>query len=192
MLTLLPINFLCMGVIVGGFATIIKSRQGFDIRGRMLELAVVFFTIWLTILTSGLVKAYFGDANKCAGFMPLMASLPVGHLGPLLTLFKCLDIWYKKWDYAFGKLGILSNHILCVSTPDGSIDFSTIGCSQSIQNINPEFYLGEEGRYCQADMILVLGFWMCALTFVAASHMDRYLRERRVANQRLRERPHRD
>jgi hypothetical protein len=192
MLTLLPINFLCMGIIAGGFATTIKFHQGSDIRGRMLELAVVFFTIWLTILTSGLVKAYFGNASKCAGFAPLLGSLPVGHFGPLLTLLKCSDIWYKKWDYAFGKLGIISNRILCIPSPDGSTNYSAVGCSPSIRNINPEFFLGDEGEYCRSDMVLVLVCWMCALAFIGAGHLDKYLRDRRAADQRGRERLHQD
>jgi hypothetical protein len=191
MLTLLPINFLCMGIIAGGFASTIKFHQGSDIRGRMLELAVVFFTIWLTILTSGLVNAYFGDTSKCAGFAPVMGSLPVGHFGPLLTLLKYSDIWYRKWDYAFGKLGIISDKILCVPGPDGDTTFSA-GCSPSIKNINPEFYLGDEGQYCRADIVVVLGCWMCALAFVGAGHIDKYLRVRRAADHRARERPHQD
>lgn len=181
-----------MGIIAGGVASTIKIHQGSDIRGRMLELAVVFFTIWLTILTSGLVYAYFGDVSKCFCFAPHLGSLQVGHFGPLLNLFHYSDIWYKKWDYAFGKLGIVSDKILCVPGLDGDTNYSVAGCSPSIRHINPEFYLGEEGQCCRADMVLVLGCWTCALAFVGAGHVDKYLRARRAAVLRGRERPHQD
>lgn len=192
LLTMLPINFFCIGIIAGGFASTIKFHQGSDIRGRMLELAVVFLTILLTILTSGLVNAYFGDKSKCAGVVPPLASLHGVHFGPLLAIFQYSDIWYKKWDYAFGKLGIVSDKILCIPSPDGDTNYSAVGCSPSIRNINPEFYLGEEGQSCRADLILVLGVWACALAFVGAGHLDKYLRARRAAVNRGRDRPHRD
>ena len=192
MLTLIPINFLCMGIIAGGFATTIKFHQGSDIRGRMLELAVVFFTIWLTFLTSGLVKAYFGETSTCAGFVLPLGSLPVSRFGLILPILKYSNIWYKKWDYVFGKLGIISDKILCVPGPEGNNNYSESGCSPSIRNINPEFYFGEEGEHCRADMVVVLGCWICSLAFVGAGYLDRYLRERRAAERRARERPHQD
>lgn len=196
MLTMLPVNFMVMGIIAGGFATVIKLYQGSDIRGRSLELAVVFFTIWLTILSSGIVRGYFGDASKCAGFFEPLGSLPVGPFGPLLTIlkyfFRMWQPWYKKWDYAFAKLGILSKRVLCAPGPDGSTDYSTIGCSPSIRNINPEFYLGEEGLHCRADMVLVFGLWVCALLFLGVGSLERFWRGRRAVAHRGHERPHED
>eukprot|EP00804_Cyclotella_cryptica_P029711 CCRYP_015198-RA/>CCRYP_015198-RA protein AED:0.09 eAED:0.09 QI:0/0.5/0.33/1/0.5/0.33/3/832/790 len=196
MLTMLPINFMVMGIIAGGVATVIKLYQGSDLRGRSLELAVVFFTIWLTILSSGLVNGYFGDTSKCVGFVPPLGSLSVGPFGPLVTMLqqflRMWQPWYKKWDYVFAKLGIVSNRILCSPGPSGSTDYSTIGCSTSIRNINPEFYLGDEGQHCRADMVLVLGFWMCALLFLGVGNLERYWRGRRVPAHRGRGRPHQD
>ena len=196
MLTMLPVNFMVMGIIAGGFATVIKLYQGSDIRGRSLELAVVFFTIWLTILSSGLVRGYFGDASKCSGFVQPLGSLPVGPFGPLMTtlkyFFRMWQPWYKKWDYAFAKLGILSKRVLCAPGPDGSTDYTTIGCSPSIRNINPEFYLGDEGQHCRADMMLVFGFWMCALLFLGVGSLARYWRGRRVVAHRGHGRHHED
>jgi hypothetical protein len=196
MFTLLPVNFIVMGIIAGGFASVIKQYQGSDIRGRMLELAVVFFTIWLTMLSSGLVRAYFGEISQCTGFVPLLGSLPIGPFAPLLVVLKYFfhmwHPWYKKWDYAFAKLGVISDRVLCAPGPDGSTDYATIGCSPSIRNINPEFYLGEEGQLCRADMVLVVGFWMTALSFWAVGSLYRQWRGRRGAADRGRGRLHQD
>merc|ERR1711971_949135 len=44
-----------------------KKRVGVDIRGRVLELAVVLATFWLGSIGWGLIWAFFGEPEKCRG-----------------------------------------------------------------------------------------------------------------------------
>ncbi|KAL7465456.1 hypothetical protein ACHAXS_005787 [Conticribra weissflogii] len=67
MLTFLPMNFLAMGIIAGGIAMDMKRLFAVDIRGRTLEGLVVLLTLWLTSITSKLVRGYFGDPSQCWG-----------------------------------------------------------------------------------------------------------------------------
>jgi RING-variant domain len=56
---IIPLSFVIMGILGGGIATVIKKSAGYDVRGRTMELLVVLATIWLSMMTWGLVQAFF-------------------------------------------------------------------------------------------------------------------------------------
>jgi hypothetical protein len=207
MVTLLPVNFIALGIIGGGIASTLKRFSGIDIRGRILEIIVVVLTLLLTGITSGLVRGYFGDPSRCWGL--LASSLPdkdieglisKRHFHPTILNTVLIDIplaqmklWHLKWDYIFSKLGFVSRRFLCFPSPDGNTDYSTVGCSPSTRSIDTEFYL-KEG--CSADMSLVLGVWISALFALLLGNVYRHLRGARRHNvavvHRGQRRPHQD
>ena len=222
MVTLLPVNFIALGITFGGIASALKRSTGVDIRGRMLEIIVVLLTSALTLVTSGLVRGYFGDSSQCLGVLePLVPSPPSVHFAPsqatgegegftalqqgqgpfypallnkvLLDIpFKQIQLWYQKWDFIVSKLGFVAQRFICVPTSDGNTDYSTIGCSPPTRTINPQFYKDVK---CSADLSLVLGAWFAALGVLLIGSMYRQLRgaRRNVAvAARGRNRPHQD
>ena len=56
---IIPLSFVIMGILGGGIATVVKKGVGLDVRGRAMELLVVLATIWLSMITWGLVQAFF-------------------------------------------------------------------------------------------------------------------------------------
>mmetsp|Transcript_21288 Transcript_21288/g.46197 ORF Transcript_21288/g.46197 Transcript_21288/m.46197 type:complete len:930 (+) Transcript_21288:77-2866(+) len=219
MITLLPINFIALGIVGGGIASALKRSSGIDIRGRILEVIVVVLTCLLTGVSSGLVRGYFGDASLCWGvFAPSPTATVVAREndfeGPVFNgpfypsilntvlvdiPLKQIQLWYLKWDFILSKLGFISHKLLCFPAADGNADYSNIGCSPSTRGINPQFYLedGNEGR-CSADVSLVMGIWFMALGVLLMGNMYRRLRGggRRnnvaAAVHRGRRRPHQD
>jgi hypothetical protein len=206
MVTLVPVNFITLGIIGGGIASTLKRFSGIDIRGRILEIIVVLLTLLLTGITSGLVRGYFGDSSRCWG---VLASSPnegvesptiTGpfYLSILNTLLidiplRQMKLWYLRWDLIFSKLGFVSRRLLCVPTPDGNTDYSTYGCSSSTRSINPGFYLEDK---CSADMSLVVGVWLTAVCVLLMGNVYRQLRGARRNNaavaHRGQRRPHQD
>lgn len=205
MVTLMPINFIALGISFGGIASLLKRLSGMDIRGRILEVIVVLLTLLLTGVTSGLVLGYFGDVSRCWGVFASSQHTGDGKITgpfyPALLNKVLLDVpltqiqlWYLKWDFIMSKLGFISRRFLCVPTADGNTDYSTIGCSPSTRTINPQFYL--EGS-CSADLSLVMGAWFVALGVLMMGIMYRQLRGVRrnnvvAAAHRGRRRPHQD
>lgn len=203
MVTLLPINFITLGIVGGGIASTLKRSVGVDIRGRILEVIVVVLTCLLTSVSSGLVHGYFGNASSCWGaFAPsplpteaiataaLAGETAEGSIlkGPfypsiLNTILvdiplKQIKLWYLKWDFILSKLGIVSDKFLCFPTADGNTDYSTIGCSPSTRGINPQFYLEVDNGVgkCSADLGLVMGVWFMALGVLLTGNVYRRLR----------------
>lgn len=222
MITLLPINFIALGIVGGGIASTLKRSSGIDIRGRILEVIVVVLTCLLTGVSSGLVRGYFGDSSSCWGAFA-SSSLPAADAttalaeetmeGPALKgpfypsilntalvdiPLKQIELWYLKWDFILSKLGFISHKFLCFPTADGNADYSTIGCSPSTRGINPQFYLEEDnGGKCSADVRLVMGTWFMALGVLLMGNMYRRFRGGRrnhvaAAAHRGRRRPHQD
>ena len=66
-LCLIPISFVVMGILGGGMATLLKKSAGFDLRGRVFELIVVLATLWLVVISWGVVLGFFGDTSQCYG-----------------------------------------------------------------------------------------------------------------------------
>ena len=87
MVTLLPVNFIALGITFGGIASALKRSTGVDIRGRMLEIIVVLLTSALTLVTSGLVRGYFGDSSQCLGVLtPLVKQATEEKLSKILGI----------------------------------------------------------------------------------------------------------
>lgn len=208
MVTLLPINFIALGIVGGGIASSLKRTSGIDIRGRILEIIVVLQTLLLTGVSSGLVRGYFGDASQCWGVFAPSSPLSTTMFsttttvennegpalkGPFYPSFlntvlvdiplKQIQLWYLKWDFILSKLGPLSRRFLCAPAPDGGTDYSTIGCSPSTRTIDPQFYLdGNGGGRCSADMALVMGCWFMALGVLLLGYVYRQMRGARRNN----------
>jgi len=173
-ITLVPVNFHALGIIGGGIASTLKRIV--DIRGRILELIVVTLTLLLTCITSGLVQGYFGDSSRCWG---ILASSPIEKNMLIDFPLRQMKLWYLKWDSILSNLGIVSHRLLCVPTPDGSNDYSAVGCFPSIHLINPEFYLDDQ---CSADMSLVIGVGLFSLCVFLIGYAYRQLRGARRNN----------
>jgi len=220
MVTLLPLNFIALGIVVGGIASALKRFSGMDIRGRILEIIVVVQTLFLTGVSSGLVRGYFGEPSQCWGVFAASHNTPsfmegeegsnnddetgLALTGPFHLSFldisffntmfidiplKQIQLWYLKWDFILSKLGPVSRRFLCTPTNpanDGTVDYSTIGCSPSTRTINPQFYLEEESAgKCGVDIGLVMGVWFAALGVLCIGNLYRQIRGARrnhVAN----------
>ena len=200
MVTIAPINFLALGVIGGGAASSLKRLAGRDVRGRALEAAVVALTVCLSCVTSGLVRAYFGDASRCWGAAlggtgaSETSSLPPPS-GPFRDEFldgmfvglplRQAHAWYGKWDRVLAGMGPLATRIFCEGggSVSGDADYTLIGCSPATRRIDHRFYLDEEhGARCSSDMALVLWVWLGALGVLAAGGLYREVRARRANN----------
>ena len=204
MVTLLPINFIALGIVGGGIASSIKRSLGIDIRGRILEIVVVVLTLLLTLVSSGLVRGYFGDVSRCWGAFSSWPSrsgstesAPGPFYPPLLnkllidTPLRQLQKWYLKWDFILSKFGFVSRRFFCAPTLDGNTDYFSVGCSPSTRSINPQFYLADK---CSADMSLVMNVWIAAIGVLFLRHLTRQLRggARRVVVAAGHRRPHQD
>lgn len=211
MVTLLPVNFIALGIVVGGIASALKRFSGMDIRGRILEIIVVVQTLFLTGVSSGLVRGYFGEPSQCWGVFAASHNTPsfmegeegsnnddetgLALTGPFHLSFldisflntilidiplKQIQLWYLKWDFILSKLGPVSRRFLCTPTDpanDGTVDYSTIGCSPSTRTINPQFYLEEESAgKCGVDIGLVMGVWFAALGVLCIGNLYRQIR----------------
>jgi hypothetical protein len=71
---LVPLNFFVVSVLAGGMATLLKKACLVDLRGRRLEVSVVFVTLWLTSVLWGLTWAFFGNYASCHGVLGLSSS----------------------------------------------------------------------------------------------------------------------
>jgi hypothetical protein len=192
-LSILPMSFLVMGILGGGLATLLKKCAGMDIRGRSLEMAVVLLTLWLVLMSWGLVGAFFGDTNKCYGFLGmlrvsndsqpfLLRSLRVVALQPARS-------WFLMWDRAAFHAGPWMRKALCTKNPLKS------GCFEHLPYANLDFYMTESGgEKCASDLVLVSALWIAAGFALAASNtLKRRERLRRAAARRRHEiRPHQD
>lgn len=193
-LSLLPMSFLVMGILGGGLATLLKKCAGTDIRGRSLELAVVLLTVWLVLISWGLVGAFFGDVKKCYGFLGSYrvsndASQPL-----LLRVIRALALkpgrtWFLMWDRAALRSGPWISKALCrVRNLDNS------GCFEHLPFATVDFYLEENGgEKCASDLALVSSLWIAAgFALVGSYAWKRRERQRRAARRRHEVRPHQD
>jgi len=200
--TLLPVNFVAMGNIAGGVASTLKRSAGIDIRGRILEISVIICTLFLTAVTTGLVRGYFGESSQCWGVLAPSSTLwgESTTQGPFkdsfsnnafAALLQYAQLYYSKWDFLCARAGFISRKFLCSPSEDGNRDYATIGCSPPVRSINPQFYLEEES--CQADVGMVVGIWVAACLVLGLEHIYREFRvRRRAAVHRGRRRPHQD
>ena len=190
-----------MGNIAGGVASTLKRSAGIDIRGRILEISVIISTLFLTAVTTGLVRGYFGESSQCWGVLtPSSPWVEPTTPGPFkdsfsnkafAALLQYAQLYYSKWDFLCARAGFVSRKFLCTPSEDGNADYATIGCSPPVRSINPLFYLEEES--CQADVGMVVGIWVAACLVLGLEHIYREYRvRRRAAVHRGRRRPHQD
>ena len=196
-----------MGNIAGGFASTLKRSGGIDIRGRVLEIFVILCTLFLTGVTTGIVRGYFGDSSQCWGVFASSSSALMesrGQTTPLLfangnnyskllaAVFQYAQSYYQKWDFLCSRAGLISRNFLCTPTDDGNTDYATIGCSPPVRSINPQFYLEEEN--CRADIEMMSTVWVMACTVLLLENVYKEYRVRRraAAVHRGRRRPHQD
>ena len=164
-LILIPSSFSVVGVLAGGFATIWKkSRFGLDIRGRLLEVLVVLGTFWLSAVTWGLVKGFFGHLESCHGALgrsvPLTSNVEEGIRDYLANLpYRLLQQnilpaaknYYLWWDAFFAQSPFSS--IICLEESEG--------CFEYLPLANDGFLV--QNPKCAADAGLVTYFYELAI-----------------------------
>jgi len=193
-LSFIPASFLIMGIIGGGIATALKKGFGVDIRGRLLEVIVVVCTIWLAMISWGLVWSFFGVSDQCWGvFGQWSEDISVDNnemrglkiISPLLHgmrkfLFNPARVWFSMCNRAAAKTGPMARWIC---SAENFVAEDGTGCFQTAGNANPDFFLPEHnGEKCAADLVTVASFWGAASTvLVAGSILKRRERDRRAA-----------
>jgi RING-variant domain len=168
----IPPSFYIMAVIGGGVATLVKKFSGVDMRGRILESVVVVLTVWLVLISWGLVAGMFGRPQSCIGM--LRASYKSSYviqfmnrfiLGNAKTYFLLLD------QLAMRHLRV--KKFLCTAL-DG-------GCFPHLSKVSPELLLSSPA--CVGDAQLVSAFWITAGATLAIGALLR--KRRRGGHQRL-------
>ena len=205
---LIPISFVIMGVLGGGAATLLKRVAGVDVRGRLMEFAVVAYTLVLSVVSWGLVKGFFGNANACygtVGWYPVSAeelasplstyyvlrALRWGLLQPAQTVYLSLDRFF--WE----RTPHLLQTVLCTKT-DASLSLASgglvgtnetatavaamTGCFEHLPHANADFILHEHGgAKCAADLLLVTFLYAAAgFVFVGSTLYKQHERNRRA------------
>lgn len=192
-LSFLPASFLVVGILGGGVATAFKKGLGIDMRGRTLELIVLILTIWLVLVSWGLVWAFFGDATRCYGAMGTLqehkkspSSKILSVLGTLI--FRPAQSWFLMWDRLASNYSATWLHKgLCSSVPSQEEGV----CFANLSKANSDFYFAEEGgEKCASDLVLVSSLWMMAGCTLVVSTLVKKRERNRRANARVR--PHQD
>jgi hypothetical protein len=174
-LALLPLSFFVMGVIGGGMATFAKKCVGVDLRGRWLELTVVLQTLWLAMLTWGLVWAFFGQPEACWGWVgTLSLGKDMGISRWFHSVFRPFQAWFLLMDRIPHRF---ASSVLCTST-----DEERDVCYDAVSLANPGFFLHEEGgEKCAADLMSVMFIYALAVvTLFWGDLVKRRERDRRA------------
>ncbi|CAB9501273.1 expressed unknown protein [Seminavis robusta] len=191
----IPVSFMVMAVLGGGLATLLKKTVGVDLRGRMFELAIVLFTLWLVIISWGIVRGFFGQPKECYGAMGTkdisMNDLPRYTLLNFArkAILKPGQVYYLLWDGLAYGLGSWSSWIrkpLC--TEQFHYNETTIEgiCFEHLPHVNADFFLAEAGgQRCASDLLLVLWLYVAAgFALVGSTLWKRRERQRRLAARR--------
>jgi hypothetical protein len=189
-----PASFYVMGILGGGLATFLKKSAALDFRGRTFEIAVILLTLWLVLVSWGLIGAFFGDTSRCYG---VLGSLSVSKdITPtlLLQLLRRVILqparsWFLMWDRLGQNSGPWITRVLCTSPLEA-------GCFEHLPKANPDFYLEElGGGKCASDLLLVAWLYISAgIVALGSNFWKRRERHRRVARRPGRDepRPHQD
>jgi hypothetical protein len=187
-----PASFYVMAILGGGIATVLKKSFGLDLRGRTFELTVILSTIWLAMVSWGLVGAFFGDISRCHGVVGSYQVSEENNPSHLLTglrkvVLKPAESWFLMWD----RLALNSGHwlrkALCTEQEEG--------CFEHLHKANADFFFEEhDGGKCASDLTLVSWLFISAGVAAAGNHFwKRRERQRRAARRPAREaRPHQD
>lgn len=178
---LIPASFIVMGVIGGGFAMVMKKAGGFDIRGRMLEFAVVLCTLYLSVVSWGLVKGFFGDSSQCLGafgsvdvpqadlvYWSMLRNFRKLVLQPVRSYYVFLDSIPTRFGYTWLQSALCTNN-------------DKPGCFEHLPNADPDFFFSESGgQRCAADLLAIGWLYaFAAFTFVASAGWKHHDRQRR-------------
>ena len=177
-LLLIPLSFVVSGVLAGSFATVLKKSAGYDIRGRLLELTVLISTIWLTLMSWGLVQAFFGQPDACLGMAGTLALTPEAEEASWLLhgtrhiLLQPAKWYYLKWDSAVANSWTWIKSMVCTS--------ETTGCFAHVPSLTVDFYMKSEA--CASDWVLFLYLYIAAVAAYVGSWLYK-MRERHVRQQ---------
>ena len=188
----IPTSFYAMAILGGGFAATLKKGVGLDLRGRIFELIVILLTLWLVLISWGLVGAFFGDSSRCRGVLGehnhSMNETPPMFLRTLqaLVLQPAMN-WFLMWDRLALNSGRWIRKALCTGEQEG--------CFQHLHKANADFFFEEyNGGKCASDLSLVSSTFISACIVTSCSYfLKRRDRQRRAARRPGRgPRPHQD
>lgn len=171
-----PSSFIMVAILAGGVATVLKKSVGIDTRGRRLEGLVVILTIFITMVSIGLFRGFFGEESSCYGYLgryevtqeDLSSTyfLKLSHdyvLTPFAALCRYIDtkaLMIPRWTR------LCSNDTTC---------FAHLGSADA------GFYLSNET--CAGDFLFVGFLYLAAfVTYVSLGihkHFERHQRRRR-------------
>lgn len=175
---LIPMSFVIMAVLAGSAATLVKKTAGYDMRGRMLEFAVLVGTVWLAAVSWGLVQAFFGQPDACLG---IVGTLPISQedeeaswllYGTRKFLLQPAKWYYLQWD------GFVANSWTWVKTLVCTAPEEMDACFAHVPTV--DFYLQNEA--CAADWVLYLYLYLTAAGAFFGSWLYK-MRERHVRQQ---------
>ena len=181
-LALVPLSFVIMGILGGGAATLLKKLAAVDLRGRRMELVVVLATVWLTLLSWGLLRAFFGNSSACYGVAGKYSVSAEDLSSTYLLRFLHWSV-FSPSEFVFRSLdskiaGALNWTGMC-TVKEGT------GCLEHLGNSNASFFLRDtpHNEQCAADLLLVSSLYIAAVcSFVgstALKHHERQQRRRR-------------
>ena len=178
-LLLIPMSFIVSGVLAGSIATLMKKTAGYDIRGRLLELTVLISTIWLSFMSWGLVRAFFGQPDACHGMIGNLSLTPEAEeaswllhgtrnylLQPLKWYYLLLDSIIANYTWGWLK------SMICTS--------GSAGCFAHVPSVTVDFYMTNEA--CASDWVLFLYLYIGSVAAFVGSWLYKW-RERHVRNQ---------
>lgn len=188
----IPVSFVVMAILGGGLATLLKKSMGADLRGRMFEFAIVLFTLWLVIISWGVVRGFFGDTSKCYGAMGStdinLDELP--RFGLLNFARRVIlqpgQSYYLFWDRLAYMTGSWTRRFLCTKHLDAEGNAIEGVCFKHLPNVNADFFLAKnDGEKCASDVLLILRLYISAgFSLVVNTLWKRRERQRRLAARR--------
>jgi hypothetical protein len=183
-----PACFYAIAILGGGFAAALKKSIGVDLRGRTFEVIVIVMTLWLVIVSWGLVEAFFGDTSRCYGVLgshdtPLESSPTILLRVLQKVVLKPAMSWFIMWDRIALSSGRWVRKALCTEQDEG--------CFEHLHKANADFFFEEyDGGRCASDLSLVSTVFISAAVVASSGHFfKRRDRQRRAGR---RPRPHQD
>lgn len=151
----LPLCFIIMGIIGGGLASTFKHIWKIDVRGRMLELGVVFSTLRMASISWGIIQGFFMNTHTtCTGTFSRLRDTPSSiqpYESAIVNVSK--HFFFLPLHYLFTTFDSILYHsripFICHSD-------SYIHCFASIQTINPNFmHYPLDGMKCFYDILSI-------------------------------------
>lgn len=182
---LIPASFVIMSILGGGVATVVKKATGVDLRGRLMELAVVVGTLWFSVMSWGLAKGFFGNTSACYGTVGSysvtaedVSSTYILRGLRALVLRPAKKI-YLTWDRIFLNSWLRS--ALCTNRSSDIMNSEGRGCFEHLPKANADFCLIEaKGEKCAADLLLFFVLYATAgLVFAGSALWKHHERQRR-------------